>query len=261
MRVFFAAVAAAALAACASGAGGGGATQSAAAPATGEVSASAPYIAASIADSRRPEADTSRDALRHPADILAFMQVRPGQRIADVGPGGGYYTRLLAVAVGERGRVYAIDRAGTAERPRPIAAVVSGYPNMSVVEQGTQTWTAPEPLDAVMIVNIYHDLANAPDNAGGAVSNRSVFNALKPGGVLLVADHAAAETAEANVTSTLHRIQQARVRSELEAAGFVFEAESQVLRNPADNRTERVFEADIRGHTDQFVMRFRKPAN
>lgn len=255
MRTFLAAAAAALLAACASGAG----TTGSAAPA-GDVSASAPHIAAAIADQRRPEADTSRDALRHPADILAFMQVRPGQRIGDVGPGGGYYTRLLAVAVGERGRVYAIDRAGTAERPRPIAAVAPAYPNMSVVDQGTLSWAAPEPLDAIMVVNIYHDLVNAPDNAGGAVSNRSLFNALKPGGVLLVADHAAAETAAADVTSTLHRIQPSRVRSELEAAGFVFEAESAVLRNPADDHNARVFEGDIRGRTDQFVMRFRKPA-
>lgn len=253
MRVFFAAAAAALLAACASGAGGG-AGQSAAAG--GEVSASAPYIATAIADSRRTEADTSRDALRHPADILSFMQVRPGQRIADVGPGAGYYTRLLAVAVGEQGRVYAIDRAGTADRPRPIAAVASAYTNMSVTDQGTITWTSPEPLDAVMIVNIYHDLANGDL----ASAQRSVFNALKPGGVLLVADHAAAEDAPADVTSTLHRIQQSRVRRELEAAGFVFEAESAVLRNPADNHSERVFEGDIRGRTDQFVMRFRKPA-
>lgn len=248
MRSLFAAAAAALLAACASGAGMSG-------PA-GEVSASAPHIGAALADPRRPEADTGRDALRQPADMLAFMQVRPGQRVADIGPGGGYFTRLLSVAVGPEGRVYAIDREGTAERPRPITAVAEGYPNISVIQQGTQNWTTPEPLDAVMIVQIYHDLANGD----GPAAHRSIFNALRPGGVLLIVDHAAADDAPADVTSTLHRIQPSRVRTELEAAGFVFEAESPVLRNPEDDHSTRVFEGDIRGRTDQFVLRFRKPA-
>jgi predicted methyltransferase len=247
MRALFAAAAAVFLAACASGGAG--------APAA-EVTAASPHIAAALADPRRPEADTARDDLRHPADMLAFMQVRPGQRVADIGPGGGYFTRLLAVAVGEQGRAYAVDRAGTPDRPRPIGAVAGQYSNIVVLQDGTLNWSAPEPLDAIMIVQIYHDLANADL----AAAHRSMFNALRPGGVLLVADHAAHDGAADDVTSTLHRIQQARARRELEAAGFVFEAESPVLRNPADDRSTRVFEGDIRGRTDQFVMRFRKPA-
>lgn len=224
------------------------------------VSASSPHIAAALADPRRPEADTARDALRHPADVLAFLQVLPGQRVADVGPGGGYYTRLLAVAVGDEGRVYAADRAGTAERPRPLAAVAPEYSNITHLMAGYQGWSAGEPLDAILIVQIYHDFHLPQLNMDVAQTNREMFAALKPGGVLVVADHAAPDGSDVSVTNTLHRIDQAQVRRELEAAGFVYEAESQVLRNPEDNRSLRVFEGDIRGRTDQFLMRFRKPA-
>jgi predicted methyltransferase len=228
--------------------------------ATASVDASSPHIVAAVADPRRPEADTARDALRHPADMLAFMQVRPGDRVADVGPGGGYFTRLLSTAVGATGRVYAVDRPGTAERPRPMAAVAPLYPNITHLTDGYQGWNAGEPLDGILIVQIYHDFHLPQLNLDVAQINRDLYAALKPGGVLIVADHAAAAGSDVSVTSTLHRIDAAQVRSELEAAGFVMEAESQVLRNPDDDRSQRVFEGDIRGHTDQFVMRFRKPA-
>jgi predicted methyltransferase len=255
MRVFFAgALAALALGACAGGAVPG-LTMSAE-----SVNAGSPHIAAALADPRRPEADTTRDVLRHPGDVLAFMQVLPGQRVADVGPGGGYYTRLLAVAVGETGRVYAVDRAGTAERPRPMSAVAPLYPNITHLQAGYQGWSAGEPLDAILIVQIYHDFHLPQLNLDVPQINRDLFAALKPGGVLIVADHSAPDGSDVAVANTLHRIDQAQVRRELEAAGFVMEAESQVLRNPEDNRSLRVFEGDIRGHTDQFVMRFRKPA-
>jgi predicted methyltransferase len=226
------------------------------------VAADAPHILAAAADARRPEADRVRDALRHPAEIMAFTGVQPGWRVADVGPGAGYYTRLFSVAVGETGRVFAIDRPNAADRPpRAILAVAPEYPNVTVIQQGYQGWTTPEPLDAIFISQIYHDFHLPQLNLDVAQINRDMFAALKPGGVLVIIDHAAVDGSDLSVTSTLHRIDQATLRREVEAAGFVFEEESQVLRNPADNRTERVFETDIRGHTDQFVMRFRKPAN
>jgi predicted methyltransferase len=240
------------------------------------VSATDAHIVAAIADPRRPAADRERDALRHPSEILAFTGVQPGWRVADVGPGSGYYTRLFAVAVGDGGRVYGINRVRGAQAPA-IIAVSEQYPNISVIEQGYQGWSAPEPLDAIFISQIYHDFhlpavpareatatqAAAPARAALDVPalNRGLFAALKPGGVLIVIDHAAAAGSDLTVANDLHRIEQADVRNELETAGFVFEDESQVLRNPADNRSIRVFEGDIRGRTDQFVMRFRKPAN
>lgn len=252
MRAFLAAATAALfIGACAGGA----------VPGIMLLTAESPHITAALADERRPEADTARDALRHPADILAFAQIRPGQRVADLGPGGGYYTRLLSVAVGDQGRVYAIDRPNAPDRPpRPILAVAEQYQNISVIQQGYQGWTVPEPLDVVIIVQIYHDFFLPQLNVDPAQINRDLFNAIRPGGVLLIVDHAAVDGSDVSVTNTLHRIDQAQVRRELEAAGFVFEEESQVLRNPADNRSIRVFEGDIRGRTDQFVMRFRRPA-
>lgn len=226
------------------------------------VTATTPYIVAAVADPRRPDADRARDESRHPADILAFTGVRSGWRVADVGPGGGYYTRMFAVAVGEQGRVFAIDRPNAPDRPpRAILAVAPEYPNVTVIQQGYQGWTTPEPLDAIFISQIYHDFHLPQLNLDVAQINRDMFAALKPGGVLVIIDHAAPSGSDLSVTNTLHRIDEATLRREVEAAGFVFEADSQVLRNPADNRTERVFETDIRGHTDQFVLRFRKPAN
>ncbi|HRP11680.1 MAG TPA: hypothetical protein PLK37_11640, partial [Terricaulis sp.] len=144
--------------------------------------------------------------------------------------------------------------------PRPMAAVAGEYPNITHLQSGYQGWSAGEPLDAILIVQIYHDFHLPQLGLDVAQINREMFAALKPGGVLVVADHAAVDGSDVSVTESLHRIDQAQVRRELEAAGFVFDAESPVLRHPEDTRTLRVFEGDVRGRTDQFVMRFRKPA-
>jgi predicted methyltransferase len=230
-------------------------------PAPAPPTATSPFIVAAVADSRRPEADTSRDDLRHPAEVMAFAGVQPGWRIADIGPGGGYYSRLFAVAVGDAGRVYAVDRAGTAERPRPMAAIAPTYNNITHLTTGYDTWDAGEPLDAIFISQIYHDFYLPVFHFDVPAMNRAMFAALKPGGDLINVDHAAVEGSDITVTDSLHRIDQGQVVRDLTAAGFVLQEESQLLRNPADNRTERVFEADIRGHTDQFALRFIRPAN
>jgi predicted methyltransferase len=226
------------------------------------VSANSPYILAAVADPRRPAADRERDALRHPAEILAFTGVQPGWRVADIGPGAGYYSRLFAVAVGDEGRVYAVDRPGTAERPRAMAAVAPTYSNITHVQNGYAGLPQGEPLDAVFISQIYHDFFYPQLEMDVPAFNRAVFEALRPGGVYVIIDHAAHAGAELdlNPQSSLHRIDEAQVVREVTAAGFVFEEASSVLRNPADDRSLRVFEGDIRGRTDQFVLRFRKPA-
>lgn len=222
--------------------------------------ATSPHIAAAVADTRRPETDTARDALRHPADVLAFTGVQAGWRVADVGPGGGYYTRLFSVAVGEGGRVYAIDRPNAPDRPpRPILAVAPSYPNVTVLQQGYQGWAADEPLDAIFISQIYHDFFLPQLSIDVPSLNRQMFAALKPGGVLVIVDHAAVDGSDVSVTNSLHRIDRGQVIREMEAAGFSLQEESDVLRNPEDNRSLRVFESDIRGRTDQFALRFVKP--
>lgn len=222
--------------------------------------APAATLDAALSDPRRPATDVERDVLRHPREILAFAGVQPGWRVADIGPGAGYYTRLFAVAVGEEGRVYAIDRPNSLGRTRPILDVAPLYPNITVVQEGYQGWTVDQPLDAIFISQIYHDFHIGQLNIDVPRLNREMFAALNPGGVLVIIDHAAADGSDVSVTGSLHRIDRAQVVREVTAAGFVLEEESQVLRNPADDRSERVFEGDIRGRTDQFVLRFRKPA-
>ncbi len=171
-----------------------------------EVAADAPHIAAALAHTSRPEADIARDELRRPADILAFAQVRPGQAIADVGPGGGYYSRLLAIAVGDGGRVFAVDRPGTAERPRPMAAIAPTYSNITHLTEGYANWNAGVPLDAIFISQIYHDFYLPVFNFDVPAMNRAMFAALKPGGVVVIVDHAAADGSPIGVTDSLHRI-------------------------------------------------------
>jgi predicted methyltransferase len=227
------------------------------------VTATSPHIVAALADPRRPDADRERDALRHPAEVMAFAGVQPGWRVADVGPGGGYYTRLFSVAAGDAGRVYAVDRPNAApDRPRAILAVAPQYQNITVLQNGYQGWNAGEPLDAVFVSQIYHDWFYPQLNLDVPALNRAIFDALKPGGVYVIIDHAAVagHTIDLNPQTDIHRIDQAQVIREVTAAGFVLDAEGQALRNPDDNRTLRVFEGDIRGRTDQFMLRFRKPA-
>jgi predicted methyltransferase len=229
------------------------------------VTADAANIVAAVADTRRPSTDTERDAARHPADILAFANIEPGDRVADVFPGGGYWTRLFAVAVGEQGRVYPTIRpeATAGEYETPVLAVAAAYPNATMARVPYDALAFPEPLDVIFTAQNYHDLPIASYNLGDrAQVNATAFAALKPGGLYIVIDHSAVDGAAIQTTdgeTTLHRIDQAAVRREVEAAGFVFDGESQVLRNPADTRTNSVFDPAIRGHTDQFVMRFRKP--
>jgi len=229
-----------------------------------EVAADAPHILAAVADERRPQADRDRDAARRPAEILAFAQIEPGDRVADIFPGGGYFTRLFAAAVGEEGRVYPTIRpeASVSQFETPVLEVAALYPNATMARSAYDALSYPEPLDVVFISQFYHDLALAAYNLGDrAELNRTAFEALRPGGLYIVIDHAAVDGApvETDAETTLHRIDQATVRREVEAAGFVFDGDLDVLRNPADARTLGVFDDTIRGRTDQFVMRFRKP--
>lgn len=256
--ILFAAVAAFALAAC------GQAAKQAEAPAPVEVTAESANIVAAVADTRRPAEDTARDANRHPAETLAFAQIEPGDRVADIFPGSGYWTRLFAVAVGDEGRVYPTIRPdGVAgEYETPVLAVATLYPNATMARTPYDAVTYPEPLDVIFTAQNYHDMALTAYSLGDrAAMNRAAFAALKPGGLYVIIDHSAVDGSpvDTNAETTTHRIDQATVRSEVEAAGFVFDSEAAFLRNPADTRTVSVFDPAIRGRTDQFVMRFRKP--
>jgi predicted methyltransferase len=224
-----------------------------------------PFIAAAIADPARPDADRARDGDRYPDEMLVFAGVRPGMKIGDLVPGGGYFTRLFSAAVGPSGHVYAYvpdELTKLAKRPPAVNAIAADphYRNVSVILRNLPLFGAPEKLDVVWTSQNYHDMHDPfMGPADLSVVNRAVFRSLKPGGVYVVLDHAAQPGSGLRDTDTLHRIDAATVRKEIEAAGFVFDGESSILRNPADDHSLRVFDPAIRGHTDQFIYRFRKP--
>ena len=225
-------------------------------------------IAAVLASPDRPPADVQRDALRMPAQTLVFAGAKPGQQIGELLPGGGYFTRIFSLLVGPQGHVYAwvptlpanapADAPDFAARVKAIAADPH-FANVSVLAQPINSLQFPAPLDLIWTSQNYHDFHNIPGGDIGAL-NKRIFDALKPGGVFLVLDHAAAAGSGTRDTGTLHRIDPQTVKTQVLAAGFVLEAESSVLRNPADPHDIKVFAPQIRGRTDQFVFKFRKPA-
>ena len=223
------------------------------------------YIQAAVSDPTRPEADTKRDADRKPAQMLGFAQVKPGAVIADLIPGRGYFTRLFSKVAGPQGKVYAFIPTELDEIYKknniPISTAIDpAYANVRVLHQPISTLTLPEKADLIWTSQNYHDMK---DKFMGPVDmvryNKAVFNALKSGGFYIVLDHSALAGAPENVTETLHRIDEATVKKEVLAAGFVLADENNSLRNPDDPRTKNVFDPSIRGKTDQFVLKFRKP--
>src|SRR5271167_2981534 len=225
------------------------------------------YVTAAVAGSNRPAADAQRDANRKPVDTLVFAGVHPGEQIGELVPGGGYFTRIFSKAVGPTGHIYALvpPRPANAppDQPDRSAAVRAlaadpNYPNISVVELTMGKVTTPVPVDLIFTGQNYHDLHNIP-TLNIAAFNKSVFDALKPGGLFVILDHSAPAGSGATDTNTLHRIDVETVKTEVIAAGFEFVAGSDVLANPADPRTANVFDPSIRGKTDQFILKFRKP--
>ncbi len=225
-------------------------------------------IAAAVADPGRPSEDVARDPERHPGQSLAFAGLKPGDSVADLIPGTGYFTRIFSKAVGPTGHVYAIVPQELAGRfPKGLTALNAlaadpAYANVTVLVEPINEISAPGPLDLVWTSQNYHDMHDsffAP--ADLAKVNQHIFAALKPGGVYLVLDHADAPGTGLRDTETLHRIDPEVVKTEVTAAGFHLEAKSDLLRNPADDHSLKVFDPAIRGHTDQFIFKFLKPAN
>ncbi|HEY3949434.1 methyltransferase [Phenylobacterium sp.] len=225
-------------------------------------------LATALSDPRRPASDVAKDTLRKPAAVLAFAGVKPGERVGDVFVGNAYLTRILSAAVGPKGRVYGFIPAEMARNCDPSefagAHLVEHDPrfaNVRILTQPAERLAAGEPLDLVISSQNYHDLFDRfMEHADVAAVDRSLFRALRPGGVLLVVDHAAEAGSGVRDTERLHRIDPAEIRRRLEAAGFVYDGASDALRNPADDHRLRVFDPKIRGRTDQVILRFRKPA-
>jgi predicted methyltransferase len=224
-------------------------------------------VTRAVADPSRPDSDTTRDADRKPAQTLAFAGIKSGDKIADYVADSGYFTRLFASVVGPTGHVYAVEPTAFFRYksfPKSVAELQDyavTHPNVTVTTAAAlEGLKFPEKLDLFWISQNYHDLHDEfMGPVDTAAFNKAVYGALKPGGVYVILDHSAAPGAPANVTETLHRIESSTVRREVEAAGFKFDSESSILANPADPRTAKVFDATIRGHTDQFILKFRRP--
>jgi predicted methyltransferase len=231
----------------------------AAAPAAMSAESASQQLAAAVADKDRPEADRARDADRKPAEVISLTGLHRGAKVAEILPGGGYFTRIFSRLVGPEGVVYAWVPAATGGRDfaapmRELAA--QGYPNIKVASFDPST-PLPEQVDLVWTSLNYHDMRNRP-GADLTPTNKMVFDALKPGGLYMVIDHAA--NPGATNSAELHRVDPALVKQDVTSVGFRLVQESNLLRHQADDRTKPTREID-RGKTDQFVLLFQKPAD
>jgi predicted methyltransferase len=215
----------------------------------------APDYAALLADPSRSDDDRKADSRRQPVELLRFADVRAGMNVLDVSAGGGYTTQLLALAVGPTGSVWAQN-----EKPRKsLDERLAAHPQANIhplLRPFADPYPADAPrLDLITFILNYHDVANTPTDR--AAMDRKLFEALKPGGRLIVVDHSAQAGSGVRDTKTLHRIDEAVVVDELKKAGFVLETEADFLRVPADPRTQAFF--DMKTPTDRFVLKLRRP--
>src|SRR4051794_38479817 len=222
-------------------------------------------VDSALADPGRKD-QSNADARRNPGTLVTLAGVKPGDKVLDLIAGSGYWTRIFSKIVGPEGKVYAVwPQAYAKEATGDIATLEKlsadkYYGNIVTEVQPSTTLTAPEALDVVFTSQNYHDY---PDEFMGktdpATLNAAVFKLLKPGGTFLIIDHLAKPGTGLPDTDTLHRIDPAIVRKEVEAAGFKFAGESKVLENPDDPLDIPVFAKSIRGHTSQFAYKFVKP--
>lgn len=206
-----------------------------------------------VDDPQRSAADRTNDLRRHPVDMLSFIGVRPGMRVLDVSAGGGYTTELLARAVGPEGRVYA-------QAPKPSPRLLERTKLLNNIAVVPRPFNDPIPpdlkgLDLVTLMFNYHDFGHL--GVDRASVNRAVFNALKPGGFYVIADHAGRPGTGISESGTLHRIEEPFLRREVEAAGFRLAEEGTFLRNPNDPRDRET--PDPAQPKDEFVLKFVKP--
>ena len=222
-------------------------------------------IAAAVSDPDRAH-QKADDARRHPGEIMTFVGIRPGDKVIELIPGSGYWTRLMSKIVGPEGHVYAVwpqqyarYSVGNVESLKNLAGKPP-FANISVEVLPTPVLSAAEPLDVVFTSQNYHDYpAEFMGNNDPSMLNDAAFKMLRRGGIYIVIDHRAAPGTSLEQTRELHRIDPALVRKQVEEAGFEYAGESQVLRSDGDDYSLEVFDPKVRGRTDKFAMKFRKP--
>jgi len=225
-------------------------------------------VLAAVSNPARPAADRVRDEPRQSAAVLKFFRIAPGMTVLDLYSGGGYYTELLSYIVGANGKVVAHNNTPYLNFAKDQLAgryAEGRLPNVErLVAENNELMLPPARFDAIVMTNVYHDIYYVDEAAGwpridGPKLLAVLFQSLKPGGIVGVVDHAALPGAPPETGGTLHRIDLALLKRDFAAAGFVLDGESDVLINPSDDRTKSAFDPSIRGRTDQFVLRFRKP--
>jgi predicted methyltransferase len=217
------------------------------------------YIQKAVDNPDRSKAQRDRDPARKPAETLALLGMKPGDKVIEIASFGQYYTDIIAPLVGPKGHVWMYDLPYTEARfGDPSRKFVAAHPNTEFKEVKYDEYDAyPSKVDSVLVVLYYHDLSlNKVDEA---VFNKKMFAALKPGGKYLIVDHKAAEGSGRRDSPTLHRIETKLIVDEVTAAGFKLIADTDILANPQDDKTKRVFDSGLRGHTDQSVFVFQKP--
>lgn len=218
-------------------------------------------VAAAVAETTRPADQREADAYRLPAETLAFVGLKPGDKVGELFPSGGYFTRMISDIVGADGRDYALDTTrwkGGVEADQKIAAEPA-HKNVVVTGTAFGEFALPEPVDVFWITQNYHDLhINEYGDVDMAAFNKKVFDALKPGGIYFVLDHQAnSGTTEADIAK-LHRIEKDQVIKEVTAAGFKLIDEGHFLNRASDDHTKPIF--DLKGQTDQYALKFQKPS-
>jgi predicted methyltransferase len=224
------------------------------------VAASVPdYVAKAVADPSRPQTDVSRDALRAPAETLAFAGVKPGMVVAEFFPTGGYYTRMLSDVVGPKGKVYGIENPKWDKGGDAKMAAEPGHANVAIAMVKFGEFIPPQKADLVWITQNYHDLHVAEYGpVDMAAFNKRVYDGLKPGGIYFILDHQANPGTDDAGIAKVHRIEKSVVIKEVTAAGFKLVGESNVLHRPADDHTKMSSDPAIKSHTDQFLLKFQK---
>ena len=221
--------------------------------------------AAVVADASRGEANRKLDDSRMPAAVLDFAGYERGDVVADFMAGGGYYTELLSRTVGPKGRVYALEPSSFYDA-KVWDKLAAGHANVAtLVAPVAAMQLAPNSIDSVFAHLVYHDLYWESDKykfarvePAAVVANW--FAALKPGGTVVIVDHAGPAGDTRALVEKLHRIDPARVKADMAAAGFELVAESDVLHRSDDPHTAGVFDPSVRGKTDRFMLKYRKPA-